>query len=412
MSTFFNREPVSAEIVRLDPTDFSAVTARPEFVLKGKKFHDVTGQLREGTLTSCGSVHVRFSENADGTDFSETWSDGKNYIGFAVAQVAPSAKECYTWEHVEAYLAIELQEKSVEITENGTTEVLPDAGYALSKVTVNTNVASGGGGEQPTLFAPFLTVKDTNELKNATFTVAANEQNGGFDVSIALRVNGEIVENPYTATEVGTYTVEAIASAENFADGVNTQIVEVYEMPTYSEGLTYSSMNYFDYYEYVMVVQNKSCTDVNLRIAPTYNGEPVVGIISCGYETMESVEIPDSIKYLGSSAFSGSKNLLSIDLPDGLLEIWGGAFSNCDKLVSIKIPKSVNKIKENAFTYCDMLQYLDFSDHESVPVLEGANGFYNGKAYYECRVPAALYDEWIAATNWSKIATAGKIVAV
>lgn len=35
----------------------------------------------------------------------------------------------------------EEQEKSVEITENGTTEVLPDDGKALSKVTVTTNVA-------------------------------------------------------------------------------------------------------------------------------------------------------------------------------------------------------------------------------------------------------------------------------
>lgn len=34
-----------------------------------------------------------------------------------------------------------LQEKSVEITENGTKEVLPDEGYALSKVIVTTNVA-------------------------------------------------------------------------------------------------------------------------------------------------------------------------------------------------------------------------------------------------------------------------------
>lgn len=35
----------------------------------------------------------------------------------------------------------EEQEKTVTITENGTTDVLPDDGYALSKVTVTTNVA-------------------------------------------------------------------------------------------------------------------------------------------------------------------------------------------------------------------------------------------------------------------------------
>lgn len=37
------------------------------------------------------------------------------------------------------------QEKTVNITENGTTEVLPDEGNVLSKVTVNVEVETGGG---------------------------------------------------------------------------------------------------------------------------------------------------------------------------------------------------------------------------------------------------------------------------
>ena len=39
------------------------------------------------------------------------------------------------------------QEKTVDITENGTTEILPDEGKALSKVTVNVDVTSSGGEE-------------------------------------------------------------------------------------------------------------------------------------------------------------------------------------------------------------------------------------------------------------------------
>ena len=37
------------------------------------------------------------------------------------------------------------QEKTIDITENGTVEVTPDDGYALSKVTANINVPTGGG---------------------------------------------------------------------------------------------------------------------------------------------------------------------------------------------------------------------------------------------------------------------------
>lgn len=40
---------------------------------------------------------------------------------------------------------IPTQEKTVDITENGTTEITADEGYLLSKVTANVNVASSGG---------------------------------------------------------------------------------------------------------------------------------------------------------------------------------------------------------------------------------------------------------------------------
>ena len=44
-------------------------------------------------------------------------------------------------------VTINNQSKSVDITENGTTEIVADAGYTgLGKVTINTNVASSGGG--------------------------------------------------------------------------------------------------------------------------------------------------------------------------------------------------------------------------------------------------------------------------
>lgn len=46
-----------------------------------------------------------------------------------------------------ALLLKEEQEKTIDITENGTTEVVPDDGKVLSKVTVNVDVAGGGAEE-------------------------------------------------------------------------------------------------------------------------------------------------------------------------------------------------------------------------------------------------------------------------
>lgn len=43
------------------------------------------------------SAFIRYSANADGTDFTEQWSNGQNYIGFATGQTAPTDKSKYTW---------------------------------------------------------------------------------------------------------------------------------------------------------------------------------------------------------------------------------------------------------------------------------------------------------------------------
>lgn len=43
------------------------------------------------------SVFIRYSANADGADFTETWSEGQGYVGFASGLEAPTDKEGYTW---------------------------------------------------------------------------------------------------------------------------------------------------------------------------------------------------------------------------------------------------------------------------------------------------------------------------
>jgi hypothetical protein len=52
------------------------------------------------------------------------------------------------FDELSALVIREEQEKTVDITENGTTEVLPDENKVLGKVTVNVDVPSSGGGTE------------------------------------------------------------------------------------------------------------------------------------------------------------------------------------------------------------------------------------------------------------------------
>ena len=43
------------------------------------------------------NAFIRYSAYADGTDFTEEWSEGQTYVGFATGQTAPTEKEKYEW---------------------------------------------------------------------------------------------------------------------------------------------------------------------------------------------------------------------------------------------------------------------------------------------------------------------------
>ena len=65
---------------------------------------------------------------------------------------------------------------------------------------------------------------------------------------------------------------------------------------------------------------------------------------------LTTVQLPSTLKSIGSYAFSYNENLKSIKLPDGLETIEIGAFQACNSLTSVTIPASVNSIQFAAFS--------------------------------------------------------------
>ncbi len=60
--------------------------------------------------------------------------------------------------------------------------------------------------------------------------------------------------------------------------------------------------------------------------------------------SLKSINIPDSVTYIGSCAFYECKKLQSLTIPNGVTSIGNGAFLRCSSLTSVTIPDSVNYI--------------------------------------------------------------------
>lgn len=79
-----------------------------------------------------------------------------------------------------------------------------------------------------------------------------------------------------------------------------------------------------------------------------------------GYDYLESVTIPNTIKRIGSCAFQDCEKLASINLPNSIKEIGGHAFRNCKSLTSIVIPDSITTIESYIFYGCENLKSITF----------------------------------------------------
>ena len=120
--------------------------------------------------------------------------------------------------------------------------------------------------------------------------------------------------------------------------------------------------------------------------------------------SLESVAIPDGVTSIGDSAFYRCYALESVVIPDGVTSIGGSAFSGCTTLASVTMPSSVTRIGSSAFYTCYGVAYYDFTSHVAVPALVDTTVFSGIPDDCVFLIPSALYDEWIAATNWTTYA--------
>lgn len=126
--------------------------------------------------------------------------------------------------------------------------------------------------------------------------------------------------------------------------------------------------------------------------------------------TINRIETGNKVDGINNRSFHFMRSLKSVILPSGISYVLSNAFEDCSSITIINIPGSVYNIGNSAFRYAYGVRYYDFTKHTAVPTLAGINAFVGIAADCEIRVPAALYDEWIAATNWTAVASNIKAV--
>lgn len=124
---------------------------------------------------------------------------------------------------------------------------------------------------------------------------------------------------------------------------------------------------------------------------------------------VQRVEFGENVQ-LGEKVLQNGKNVRGVILHESLTSIPSYGLSGCAYLTTIKVPRSVMSINGKGFAYNYGMCCYDFSTHAAIPSLSSADALASIPVDCKIQVPAALYDEWIAATNWATYAD--NIVAV
>lgn len=113
------------------------------------------------------------------------------------------------------------------------------------------------------------------------------------------------------------------------------------------------------------------------------------------------MSLPHGVKKTSRATWDYCGRLRRVYLPSTLTEISNYPFRYNYSMVELICGGPVAVISANSFLSNGSMRLYDFTKCTAVPTLENVNAFSGIPSDCEIRVPAALYDEWIAATNWS-----------
>ena len=153
-------------------------------------------------------------------------------------------------------------------------------------------------------------------------------------------------------------------------------------------------------------------TDVVCPLLELPEGNKIsIGGSAFRYAKIKKIIVPSDNKLNGTYIFANNTDLEELIWKSDSAAL--NMCSDCTNLKTVTFTGSSPLISRAAFSNCTSLGLVDLSKCTVVPTLRYADEFTNVPTTCEFRIPAALYDEWITATNWSAMYAQGyKFTAV
>ena len=250
----------------------------------------------------------------------------------------------------------EEQEKTVEITKNGTTEVVADEGKSMSKVTVNTNVAFDGE-----LGKPYIDTSKITDFSHFCEGGRLSDELDKFDTS-----NGtNFKEMFYGNTKITTIPLLDTSKGTDFeAMFYNSSIESIPKLNT-SKGTSFESM-FFQCKKLTTIPQLDTSKGENFN-SMFYNSS---------IESIPQLDTGNGREF--GSMFNSCRGLTTapkLNTSNGIY--FGSMFNNCEKLVVVP---QLDTSKGTEFHY----MFGSCKELTAGPQLDTSNGTTFNSMFYKC----------------------------
>jgi hypothetical protein len=205
---------------------------------------------------------------------------------------------------------------------------------------------------------------------------------------------------PTSVTSVGANTFEACGSLKAFVVPKGCTISEV--------------SSFYANYSLQMISIPSGVKKIGRYLLRNSNSLPhitfpnsvteILGYVMTNCQSIDEIIIPDTVTSLSGYTFDTCLTAQKLVIGSGITTIPNNFASTCYSLIRIDFPAGITSIGASAFANCQGVLWYNFTHCAAVPTLANTNAFTNINANCKIEVPAALVDEWKAATNWATYA--------